>query len=151
MHCFTSLNYSTPSTPPGVESLSKSLNPSQLQEQPYVLTFMWTAARKKIYLSFRDQYTITGPPSLPNIISHLWHAFGHSHKICAKTLFLNEAQKSSRGPFIPQSPPGHHMLHVSIALINSAVVKQATHGDSQHSSGRPCGEHHDQALTEDQK
>lgn len=42
-----------------------------LSSSPYVLTFMWTAARKKINMSFRDQYTITGSPFLPRIISHL--------------------------------------------------------------------------------
>ena len=41
--------------------------------------------------------------------------------------------------FLP-SPPGSHMLHVSIPLINSSVVSWAARSDSQHSGGGPCGE-----------
>lgn len=33
--------------------------------------------------------------------------------------------------------PGHRMLRVAITLINSTAVRQATHIDSQHSSGSP--------------
>lgn len=45
--------------------------------------------------------------------------------------------RPKRAPAGRSCEPGHRMLRVPITLINSTPVRQATHIDSQHSSGSP--------------
>lgn len=113
-----------------VGSLCETLTP-----WPHVINlYMWTEARKNRNISVSDQYSITRSPSLPSIVSHLRLSFGHSSRICARNL-----------PEARSCPTGHHMLHVSLTLVNSTAVTLATPINSQHSSSSPWGKHQDQA------
>lgn len=95
-------------------------------------------------ISFRDQYTITSSPALPRIISHL----GMHLVIATEFLprpFQLRPKKSSRGSFVSQSPPRHHMIRVSITF------NQLYSSEAVNSEAAVSGELRDQASTEDQK